>query len=205
MESGCLGDDGEKVNAIKANEGEMEVDGSDKADGAAAEVNAEKEAAAHKLAAEGVARAEAAKRRVEEEQRKQAAKDAENKTNKKTRRMGALQVRGSKEDAEEIYWMLSEGEDPAAWRKVLYNDTTDQQSHRTEFRGWLATKAVSVAFWAAARNGWVSEVRGRMLQDQCARRRQACRADHVAKARRNVVATNHSSLGARSGVLCVGP
>ena len=71
------------------------------------------------------------------------------------RRMGALQVRGSKEDAEEIYWMLSEGEDPAAWRKVLYNDTTDQQSHRTEFRGWLATKAVSVAFWAAARNGWV--------------------------------------------------
>ena len=57
MESGCIGDDGEKVNAIKANEGEMEVDGSDKADGAAAEVNAEKEAAAHKLAAEGVARA----------------------------------------------------------------------------------------------------------------------------------------------------
>jgi Tfp pilus assembly protein PilX len=153
MESGCIGDDGEKVNAIKANEGEMEVDGSDKADGVAAEVNAEKEAAAHKLAAEGVARAEAAKRRVEEEQRKQAANDAENKTNTQTRRMGALQVRGSLEDAVEICWMLSE--EPAEWRKVLYNDKTDQQSHRTEFCGWLMTNAVSVAFWAAEKNGWV--------------------------------------------------
>ena len=146
---------GKKDATITKVDGVMDVDEADKKDGAEAVSDAEKDAAAHKLAAEGVARAEAAKRLVEEEQRKQAAKDAENKTNKKTRRMGALQVRGSKEDAEEIYWMLSEGEDPAAWRKVLYNDTTDQQSHRTEFRGWLATKAVSVAFWAAARNGWV--------------------------------------------------
>ena len=51
--------------------------------------------------------------------------------------------------------MLSGGEDPEEWRKVLYNDKTDQQSHRTEFRGWLTTNAVSVAFWAAVRNGWV--------------------------------------------------
>ena len=155
MESGANGVTGKKDATITKVDGVMDVDEADKKDGAEAVSDAEKDAAAHKLAAEGVARAEAAKRLVEEEQRKQAAKDAENKTNKKTRRMGALQVRGSKEDAEEIYWMLSEGEDPAAWRKVLYNDTTDQQSHRTEFRGWLATKAVSVAFWAAARNGWV--------------------------------------------------
>ena len=155
MESGANGVTGKKDATITKVDGAMDVDEADKKDGAEAVSDAEKDAAAHKLAAEGVARAEAAKRLVEEEQRKQAAKDAENKTNTLTRRMGALQVRGSPEDAEEIYWMLSGGEDPAAWRKVLYNDTTDQQSHRTEFRGWLATKAVSVAFWAAARNGWV--------------------------------------------------
>ena len=83
---------------------------------------------------------------MEEEQRKQAAKDAENKTNEKTRRMGALQVRGSPEDAEEIDWMLSEGEEPAVWGKVLYNDKMNQQSHRTKFRGWLMTNAVTVSF-----------------------------------------------------------
>ena len=80
----------------------MDVDEADKKEGAEAVSDAEKDAAAQKLAAEGVARAEAAKRLVEEEQRKQAAKDAENKTNQKTRRMGALQVRGSPEDAVEI-------------------------------------------------------------------------------------------------------
>ena len=71
------------------------------------------------------------------------------------RRMGALQVRGSQDDAEEIYWMLSEGEEPAEWGNVLYNDKTNTQSHRTKFRGWLVTDPVSVSFWAAVRNGWV--------------------------------------------------
>ena len=145
---------GKKDATITKVDGVMDVDEADKKDGAEAVSDAEKDAAAHKLAAEGVARAEAAKRLVEEEQMKQAAKDAENKTNKKARRMGALQVRGSKEDAVEICWMLSE--EPAEWRKVLYNDKTDQQSHRTEFCGWLMTNAVSVAFWAAEKNGWVS-------------------------------------------------
>ena len=153
MESGPNGVTGKKDATITKVDGVMDVDEADKKDGAEAVSDAEKDAAAHKLAAEGVARAEAAKRLVEEEQRKQAAKDAENKTNTLTRRMGALQVRGSLEDAVEICWMLSE--EPAEWRKVLYNDKTDQQSHRTEFCGWLMTNAVSVAFWAAEKNGWV--------------------------------------------------
>jgi hypothetical protein len=71
------------------------------------------------------------------------------------RRMGALQVRGSRDDAEQIYWKLSEGEEPAEWGKVLYNDKTSMQSHRTKFRSWLVTAPVTEAFWAAVRNGWV--------------------------------------------------
>ena len=71
------------------------------------------------------------------------------------RRMGALQVRGSQDDAEEIYWKLSGGDEPAEWGKVLYNDKTSMQSHRTKFRSWLVTASVTDAFWAAVRNGWV--------------------------------------------------
>ena len=116
------------------------------------------EAEAMKVAAEVAAREEELRReasRAAIEARRQAEERARAERERMPRRMGALQVRGSQDDAEEIYWMLSEGEQPAEWGKVLYNDKTGMQSHRTTFRGWLVTNSVSVALWAAAQNGWV--------------------------------------------------
>ena len=52
------------------------------------------------------------------------------------RRMGALQVRGSQDDAEEIYWMLSEGEEPAEWGNVLLESTfIDQNNPKRQTAG----------------------------------------------------------------------
>ena len=122
---------------------------------AAAEAAAKEEAV--KVAAEAAAREEETRLRAEAEveARRRADDQARAARERIPRRMGALQVRGSPEDAEEIYWMLSEGEEPAEWGKVLYNDKTNQQSHRTKFRGWRMTNAVTVAFWAAEKDGWV--------------------------------------------------
>ena len=106
---------------------------------AAADAAVEKEAI--KAAAETAAREEEIRLRAEAEveARRRADDQARAARERIPRRMGALQVRGSPEDAEEIYWMLSAGEEPAEWRKVLYNDKTrtNQQSHRTTLRGWL--------------------------------------------------------------------
>jgi hypothetical protein len=122
---------------------------------AAADAAAKEEAI--KVESEAAAREELRQERVraEVEERRHAESQAHAARERMPRRMGALQVRGSQDDAEEIYWMLSEGEQPAEWGKVLYNDKTGMQSHRTTFRGWLVTNSVSVSFWAAVRNGWV--------------------------------------------------
>ncbi len=130
------GDVGKNLEAIKRTEAEVDVDKVVKEDGAVAAVDDEKDEAAHRLAAAGVARAAEAKRLMGEAQKRKAADEAENKTNKMTRRMGALQVRGSQADAEEISWMLSGGDGPAEWGKVLYNDKTNTQLHRTKLRWW---------------------------------------------------------------------
>ena len=97
----------------------MDADKVAKEDGAAAKVDDEKDPAAHRLAAEGVARAAAAKRIVEEAQRRKAAQEAEKKKEGMKEQMGALQVRGSREEAEEILLMLRGGDGSATWRRVL--------------------------------------------------------------------------------------
>ena len=69
-----------------------------------------------KVAAEAAAREEMRQERVraEVEERRQAERQARAARERMPRRMGALQVRGSQDDAEEIYWMLSEGDSEAS-------------------------------------------------------------------------------------------
>jgi hypothetical protein len=110
----------------------------------AAAAAAEKEAI--KVAAEAAACEELRQGRVnaEVEERRQAERQAH-----------AARERTMPRHAEEINWKLSGGDGPAEWGKVLYNDKTSMQSHRTKFRSWLVTASVTDAFWAAVRNGWV--------------------------------------------------